>query len=95
MWAQDVERYALCRGFARSGGRWVEHSWVVDGEDVIETTYRMQKYFGVALTPPEACEAWFLEVLEARSPGPASLMFSEFVDAANRPWPAACFQRAA
>jgi hypothetical protein len=79
VWAQDVERYKLCKGYALGDdGRWIAHSWLLDGDDLIETTYRMEKYFGIVLSPEEACRSWYSNFLVWRHPGPTRLFYPVF-----------------
>src|SRR5262245_12062628 len=78
VWAQDVKKHRLCRGYALSDGRWLEHSWVLAEGYLIETTYRMQAYFGLIRSPQEACESWFYNFLEERYPGPVAMLYPAF-----------------
>jgi hypothetical protein len=50
---------------------------------VIETTYHMEAYFGVALSPAQACRFWHQTFLQRRYPGPASLFRPVFVEPAT------------
>jgi hypothetical protein len=81
IWAQDVTGYKLCCGYALADGHWIEHSWVLDADNLIETTYRMQAYFGLALTPEEACRHWYGNFLERRYPGPTAFIRPVFGEA--------------
>ncbi len=64
LWAEAPDRYRLVTGYALSVGRWVPHSWVVEGEDLYETAGRFDRYFGVALPPWHAFQLWFENVFE-------------------------------
>jgi hypothetical protein len=77
VWAQDVRGSTLCKGYGLCEGRWLEHSWVLREGHLVETTYRMEAYYGVELSPEEASEAWLHNFLLARYPGPASLLFPD------------------
>jgi hypothetical protein len=44
-------------------GLWLQHSWLWDGERVIETNTDPRLYFGVVLTPPEAAQLVFYQVM--------------------------------
>src|SRR5262245_3929361 len=77
-WAQDVARYTLCSGYGLADGRWLTHSWVLDGEVIVETTYRMEAYYGVAYSSREACDSWYWNFLRQRHPGPSMLLQSLF-----------------
>lgn len=47
----------LCTGYALSDdGMWRQHSWVIVGERVVETTVEREQYFGVVMTDSEAEE---------------------------------------
>ena len=53
-WRSNPKRYHVATGWALSeDGLWRQHSWIIDGRTVIETTTR-EKYFGFVLTPLEA-----------------------------------------
>jgi hypothetical protein len=61
--------YEIVTGYGLyEDGRWRQHSWVWDGERVIETNTDPVLYFGVVLNPFEAFIFVFGEVL-ARLPG--------------------------
>jgi hypothetical protein len=64
LWAGAPDKYQLVTGYALSGDRWVSHSWVVEGETLVETTYRFDRYFGVTLHPFLALKFWFENVYE-------------------------------
>jgi hypothetical protein len=59
LWASGIDRYQLVTGYALSGGKWVSHSWVVEGKSLYETTHRFDRYFGVVLPPLLAHKFWF------------------------------------
>lgn len=48
--------------------RWVRHSWLWDGERVIESNIACSRYYGVILTPFEAGKFVFAEIF-GRVPG--------------------------
>lgn len=55
LWRRNPKRYHIATGWALSeDGLWRQHSWIVDGRTVIETTNPREKYFGFVLTPLEA-----------------------------------------
>ncbi|GAG76359.1 unnamed protein product [marine sediment metagenome] len=55
IWRHNPERYHIATGWALSeDGLWRQHSWIIDGRTVIETTTYREKYFGFVLTPLEA-----------------------------------------
>jgi len=55
IWRHDPERYYIATGWALSDdGLWRQHSWIIDGYTLIETTTPREKYFGFLLTPLEA-----------------------------------------
>jgi hypothetical protein len=64
LWATGTDRYQLVTGYALSGDRWVSHSWVVEGDTLVETTHRFDRYFGVALHPFLAVKFWFENVYD-------------------------------
>ena len=55
IWRHNPERYHIATGWTLSDdGLWRQHSWIIDGRIVIETTMLREKYFGFVLTPIEA-----------------------------------------
>jgi hypothetical protein len=51
IWVDDQERLEVATGYALCAENvWRRHSWVMDGQTVIETTHRWQRYFGYRLT---------------------------------------------
>jgi hypothetical protein len=75
LWGKDVERYLLVTGYGLSDdGVWRQHSWVVEGETVHETTVARTRYFGLVLDDREACDFWVANFLRARHEGPLSLL---------------------
>jgi hypothetical protein len=63
IWAGDSVKYRLVTGFALGGGCWRQHSWVLAGSVIHETTAVNEKYFGVVLTDEEALEVWWCEAM--------------------------------
>lgn len=54
-WRSNPRRYRIATGWALSDdGLWRQHSWLVEGRTLIETTTLREKYFGFELTPREA-----------------------------------------
>jgi len=54
-WRRNQRRYRIATGWALSeDGLWRQHSWLVEGRTLIETTTPREKYFGFELTPREA-----------------------------------------
>ena len=51
-----AKNYKIATGWALSDdGLWRQHSWCIDGkENIVETTKRRRKYFGVVLMQKEA-----------------------------------------
>ncbi len=73
-------RLEIATGYGLSGdGLWRQHSWLWDGERVLETTVKRRTYYGVVLTPVEAAGFVLCEV-----PGLAPGM-EELLKAARRP----------
>ena len=55
LWRKNPKRYRIATGWALSDdGLWRQHSWIIDGRTLIETTTPREKYFGFVLTPLEA-----------------------------------------
>ena len=55
LWRKHPRRYHIATGWALSeDGLWRQHSWIIHGDTVVETTIPMEKYFGFVLTPLEA-----------------------------------------
>ncbi len=74
LWGEDVRRHRLVTGYGLSGGRWVQHSWVLGDRVIYETTIRFERYFGAVLTDDEAAHFWFANYLPQRYPGPFAVM---------------------
>ncbi len=54
-WKRSPRRYRIATGWALSeDGLWRQHSWIIEGRTLIETTTPREKYFGFELTPLEA-----------------------------------------
>lgn len=47
-------KYRIATGYAFQTDMWVRHSWLMDGDTIVETTFARVDYFGVVL------EAWDL-----------------------------------
>jgi hypothetical protein len=65
LWGEFFEAYDIATGYALGeDGRWVQHSWVMDGENserftcLLETTHRRAAYFGFTLAHFEAISFW-------------------------------------
>lgn len=58
----------IVTGYALSDGFWRQHSWLWDGNRVLETTTASELYFGVILEPGEASRFVVSEIV-ARLPG--------------------------
>jgi hypothetical protein len=57
--------YEIATGYALAGdGIWRSHSWLWDGERVIETTADFQAYFGFVLDPAEALKFVVTEIVQ-------------------------------
>jgi len=60
LWLEGVGR--ICTGYALShdhhfpDGRWVQHTWALAGQQVIETTVKRDAYFGFVLDDEESKE---------------------------------------
>jgi len=55
LWRSNPNRYHIATGWALSeDGLWRQHSWIIDGSTLIETTTPREKYFGFMLSPLEA-----------------------------------------
>lgn len=51
LWFKHSSKYMLMTGYALTeDGLWRRHSWVMEGDQLIETTMVRNKYFGVLLT---------------------------------------------
>jgi hypothetical protein len=83
-WGRDPRRYQLVKGYALSADDiWRQHSWVVDGEYLLDFTYSRVAYYGFVLDEGSAFEFWYLKFLLARYLGPVELMWQMDVDAAD------------
>jgi hypothetical protein len=76
IWGRDVDRFKLVTGYALAGKCWVPHSWVLDGDRLIETTTRRDVYFGIILEGEKALAFWFANFLQSRYPGPCRVMLA-------------------
>lgn len=59
LWGKDVSGTTIVTGYARWGDFWQQHSWVLKGDRLIETTFRVDDYFGMALDEFTALKFWF------------------------------------
>jgi hypothetical protein len=61
----------IATGYALSSdGIWRSHSWLWDGEQVVETTADFQAYFGVLLDPAEALKFVVTEIVQKLGSAP-------------------------
>src|SRR5690242_10861493 len=58
LWAADPARHTLVTGYALNHCVWRQHSWVVAGKTLLETTSVAELYFGVELAEDEALLFW-------------------------------------
>lgn len=58
LWGKDVSGTTIVTGYARYGEFWQQHSWVLKGDRLVETTFRVDDYFGVALDEFTALKFW-------------------------------------
>jgi hypothetical protein len=65
LWGLHFDAYQLCTGYGLcEEGRWLQHTWLLyqgclpPTPHLLETTYRMQRYFGFVLRPHEAADFW-------------------------------------
>jgi hypothetical protein len=63
LWGRNPDRYKLAAGYALWGDTWVAHSWVVDGNCIVETTASREKYFGAILEDAVALDRWITTFL--------------------------------
>jgi hypothetical protein len=57
-------RLPICTGYAMShDGLWCQHSWLLDGERVVEATTPMRSYFGIRLDPVSTLMFVWAEVI--------------------------------
>jgi hypothetical protein len=68
LWASEIEKCQLVTGYALSGDTWWSHSWVVEGDNLYETTHPFRRYFGVVLDEMEALK-FFVAHAPSSSPG--------------------------
>ena len=55
LWEANTAKRQIVTGWALSvDGIWRQHTWVLEGKTILETTSWRTKYFGYALTPVEA-----------------------------------------
>lgn len=58
-WAENPKRYRIMTGWALSrDGIWRQHSWVMDGQVILETTEKRISYWGIALSGRDAIAFW-------------------------------------
>jgi hypothetical protein len=55
--SEELEGSRICIGYALSDdGMWRQHTWLLDGGVILETTVEREQYFGVVLEADEAAE---------------------------------------
>jgi len=55
LWMKNKEKNKICTGWGLSDdGLWRQHTWIISGEYIIETTEKRIKYFGVVLDEAES-----------------------------------------
>lgn len=61
LWAKNIKNTQIVTGYGLSlrTGTWDNHSWILKGRYLIETTETRDKYFGIVLQPFEALRFWF------------------------------------
>lgn len=59
LWGKDVSGTTIVTGYARYGEFWQQHSWALKADRIVETTFRVDDYFGMALDEPAALRFWF------------------------------------
>jgi hypothetical protein len=70
MWSRDVDYNQLATGYAlNDDGLWRQHSWVISGKTLYETTTPRTKYFGVILEGTPAMDFWFTNYVMVEFPG--------------------------
>jgi hypothetical protein len=58
LWVRDMESTVLVTGYSLSNDHWVQHSWALKKGRLLETTWKREKYFGIALDEVEALKCW-------------------------------------
>jgi hypothetical protein len=80
-------RYPDCRivtGYALLGGAWIRHSWLLDGDKVIETTHKFPLYFGATLDDRQAAKFVICDVMDL-SPAVRAFCLGEAGCGSDRP----------
>ena len=55
LWNSNRDKYKIMTGYALSSmGIWHQHSWILENDEIIETTVDREKYFGYELTYEES-----------------------------------------
>ena len=55
LWNSNRDKYKIMTGYALSSiGIWHQHSWILENDEIIETTVDREKYFGYELTFEES-----------------------------------------
>lgn len=56
LWRGDARRHRIVTGYALTDddGLWRQHTWALDGDQLVETTEARSAYYGVILTEKEA-----------------------------------------
>jgi hypothetical protein len=65
LWSRDIFKAQIVTGYAigRTNNKWIEHSWILNGKSIIETTLPFDRYFGVSLGLAESIRFWSENVL--------------------------------
>jgi hypothetical protein len=82
LWGQFFDAYHVATGYALDeAGRWVRHSWLMDGENpergasLLETTHRRAAYFGYTLAHFEAITFWVRHFLWGWGAAPLKVFY--------------------
>jgi hypothetical protein len=60
IWDKNPKNYKIATGWALSAdGIWRQHTWILKGKAVIETTEPRTMYYGIILEDKEANNFWF------------------------------------
>ena len=60
LWDRKPKEYKIVTGWALSDdGIWRQHTWLLKGKAIVETTSPREKYYGFVLTDEEANQFWW------------------------------------
>jgi hypothetical protein len=60
IWDSNPKKYQIATGWALSeDGIWRQHTWLLCGKNIIETTQQRKQYYGIVLEDKDANNFWW------------------------------------